>query len=278
MPIESHDSSLPPSPGCFCRRRHAAFSFTCNCWAPPTSLFLVCRALYRDAQFVFFSGNRFVVYDFHATFACSALPPIQCEPWNPETTNSDKYYPFERLTASYFLRDAVPADCLAHLRFLELVFPPYVPHGWPVEKHPAILDWRDTVIWLRGKVNAPALTIRVVFADFQLQVIGRRSLSRDQGRRILKGYIHILRALRYLVKDDGLAALYVQAAYPWRWTSNTPRLRQQFGGGYWLIEEEQRLKEFCERMPGCEAIVDSRTKPEPRESIWQRWYDIDYYR
>jgi hypothetical protein len=204
-----------------------------------------------------------------------ALPPIQYEPWNPETTSRDKYYPYDRLTASYFLRDAVPAGCLAHLRFLELVFPPYVPHGWPIDQHPAILDWRDTVKWLRGKVNAPALTIRVVFADFGYQGENRRNLSRDQGMEIVKGYKHVLHTLRHLVKDDGLAALYVQAAYPWRWALDT-RQRQQFGPD-WLDEMEENLKDYCERMPGCEAIVDARTKPEPRKSVWQRWYDLHRY-
>ncbi len=38
------------SPGCFCRRRHAASSPTCTCWSPPgPALFLICRTLYRDA-------------------------------------------------------------------------------------------------------------------------------------------------------------------------------------------------------------------------------------
>ena len=60
------DPSFAPSPGCFCRRRHAAFSFACNCWAPPTNLFLICRVLCRDAQLIFFSRNHFIVHDFHA--------------------------------------------------------------------------------------------------------------------------------------------------------------------------------------------------------------------
>lgn len=127
---------VPSSSYCFCRRRHAAFSFACNCWAPPTNLFLICRALYRDAQFVFFSCNRFIVHDFHARQPWD-LPAVQLEPGTPDTasTSSRKYYPFERLAVAEFLRDIVPTQCLANLRFLELVFPPYVPHGWPHSEH-----------------------------------------------------------------------------------------------------------------------------------------------
>jgi hypothetical protein len=51
----------PAFNSCFCRRRHAAYSSACHCWAPPTSLFLVCRALRDEAGEVFFSQNRFII-------------------------------------------------------------------------------------------------------------------------------------------------------------------------------------------------------------------------
>ncbi len=269
----------PPSPGCFCRRRHAAFSFTCNCWTPPTNLFLVCHALYRDAQLVFFSRNRFIVHDVQAWPFDS---PVQQDkpPRDPETASTEEYYPYERLAASHFLRDAVPADCLAHLRFLELVFPPYMPHDWPVDEHPAIVDWRDTVNWLRGKIDAPALTMRVVFADFLYNPAARRGgTTKDEGMQIVRGYMHITQALKPLVKHDGLASLFVQAAFPWSWARNAIR-QGQHPDDWWsqrLAEEEQRLNEHLERIPGCEAIVHSRNKPEPRMSAWQTWYDVDWY-
>lgn len=267
---------FPPPVGCFCRRRHAAFSFTCNCWAPPTSLFLVCRLLYRDAQLVFFSGNRFVVHDVWAT-PSRAPSPIQDEPSTSTITRNKECYPYKRLAASDFLRNVVPADCLAHLRLLEIVFPPYLPHGWPLDEHPAMVDWRATVVWMRGKIDAPALTIRIVFADFLGEVVGRRELSQDQGMWIVRGYQRIIYPFRVLVRDDGLAGLYVQAAYPWRWTRNTIRFMKLRGNGNWLAETEQWLKEDLERLPGCEAIVDSRNKPEPRVSVWQRWSDVPMY-
>ncbi len=111
----------PPTNGCFCRRRHAAFSLTCKCWAPPgPALFLVCRALCEDARFVFFSSNRFIVHDFK-TSPPWGLPLLdECPEEEPVPTCP---YPNARLAASQFLREVVPARSLAHLRFLELVFP-----------------------------------------------------------------------------------------------------------------------------------------------------------
>ncbi|KAK3934499.1 hypothetical protein QBC46DRAFT_462585 [Diplogelasinospora grovesii] len=271
------DPDSAPSPGCFCRRRHAAFSFTCNCWAPPTDLFLICRALFRDAQFVFFSGNRFIVHDFHAMLP-SDLPAVQLEPWIPSTASTGRYYPYERFAASEFLRDIVPTHCLADLRFLELVFPPYVPHGWPHNEHAAVLDWRATVDWIRGKINPPALTIRLVMADFVVAlgpIIGRDVLTENQGTEILKGCTRIIHPLKHLVRDDGLAGFYMQVAYPSRWTRNTFRHIQQYGE-QWVAEVEQNLKERGERyVRGQDASLDSRNKAEPRKSVWQRWYEME---
>ncbi|KAL2193995.1 hypothetical protein P885DRAFT_44119 [Corynascus similis CBS 632.67] len=200
---------------CFCRVRHSAFSFACNCWAAPTDLFLICRTLYRDAQFVFFSCNRFIVHD-HYGRCFSTLPEIQLEPATLETvstTDTAKYYPFDRLAASIFLRNVVPIHCLSHLRFLELVFPPYVPHGWPCEDHPAIQDWIATIDWLRGQIHAPALTLRVVMADFGSYVtmanypsfiVGRTSMTEAQIRGIWSGYRTIAKPLAPLAREDGL--------------------------------------------------------------------------
>jgi hypothetical protein len=71
-------------------------------------------------------------------------------------------YPFERFVASQFLREVVPAHCLAHLRFLEFVFPPYLYDHWPQPEDPAMQDWCLTVDWLRDKINARGLTVSFV--------------------------------------------------------------------------------------------------------------------
>lgn len=62
--------------GCFCRHFHAAFTPRCHCWSPPTSLFLVCRAVLEDARAVFFMRNRFVIYHSHDLVK---HPPLRLE-------------------------------------------------------------------------------------------------------------------------------------------------------------------------------------------------------
>ncbi|EAQ89009.1 predicted protein [Chaetomium globosum CBS 148.51] len=122
--------------GCFCRRYHSASSSACRCWLPPTPLFLVCRTLYQEALFVFFSSNEFFVHDLRSDPA-----------WYD--------YPNERLAASLFLREVTPACALVHLRFLELVFPAYFAPSWPRAGQPAMQDWFATIDWLQDKINAP---------------------------------------------------------------------------------------------------------------------------
>jgi hypothetical protein len=173
--------------------------------------------LYRDAQFVFFSGNRFIVHDSLALMPWD-LPDVQYEPLD-SAAGTTRYYPYERLLASEFLRDIIPAHCLADLRFLELVFPPYVPHGWPNRERATVSDWCDTVDWIRDNINAPALTLGLVMADFHGDDVPnlRGDLTKDQGYEIIKGYSSILHCLRPLARDGGLAGIYIQPAYPWKW-------------------------------------------------------------
>lgn len=88
---------------------------------------------------MFFSGNRFAIYDSYVRWPWD-LPSEQ-----PDAAADNPGYRYERLAASQFLRDVVPANCLADLRFLELVFPPYEPDSWPLDQHPAVVDWRAAV-------------------------------------------------------------------------------------------------------------------------------------
>ncbi|KAL2195579.1 hypothetical protein P885DRAFT_39589 [Corynascus similis CBS 632.67] len=280
----------PPHSGCcFCRVRHSAFSSACNCWAPPTDLFLICRTLYRDAQFVFFSYNRFIVHDHYGRYF-SCLPEIQLEPATLETistTDMAKFYPFNRLAASIFLRDVVPIHCLSHLRFLELVFPPYVPHGWPREDHPAIQDWIATIDWLRGQIHAPALTLRIVMADFDGPIVGRAPITEAQICGIWSGYGTIAKPLAPLVREDGLGRFFMQVAHPERWT---PEFRQHVeheivfeherqGEGFVAVME-RRLSRLAERWVKGEGECEGRGdegRNEPSKSTWQRWYNVDPY-
>jgi hypothetical protein len=248
----------------------------CCCWAPPTDLFLICRALYQDAQFVFFSVNRFIVHDFHAARPWD-LPAAQARDPNSESAASTtRYYPYDRLAASEFLRNIVPARCLTDLRFLELVFPPYMPDGWPQDGCAALLDWQATVDWIRGeaKINAPALTLRLVMADGIAPGNGRNTLTEDQGAEILDAYTRIVDPLRPLVRE-GLAGFYVQAAYPWRRTLHTIR-QIDWHGDQWLLDIEQVLKTHFECRTRGRGDAGSCNRVEPSRSIWQRWYELDW--
>ena len=268
--------SVPSSGCCFCRRRHAAFSFACNCWAPPTNLFLICRALYGNAQFVFFSRNRFIIHDFHATQPWD-LPAVQLEPTTPDTasTSTQNYYPFERLAISEFLRDIVPTHCLTYLRFLELVFPPYVPHGWPHREHPAILDWIATLNRIRGQINAPALTLRVVMADFWAgPIIGRMSMTRALAEEIIRGYSRITGPLRPLARDDaGLAGFYIQVAHPARWTVDVLR-RAELDDGFLALIHRNLNAQAERHVRGAGSSLGYANRAEPSKSSWQRWYEM----
>ncbi|KAL2145433.1 hypothetical protein VTI28DRAFT_7214 [Corynascus sepedonium] len=210
------------------------------------------------------------------------------------TTDMAKYYPFDRLAASIFLRNIVPIHCLSHLRFLELVFPPYVPHGWPCEDYPAIQDWIATIDWLRGQIHAPALTLRVVMADFGSHVamadypsfiVGRMSMTEAQIRGILSGYRTIAKPLGPLAKEDGLGRFFMQVAHPERWT---PEFRQRVeheiifqherqGEGFAAVME-RRLSRLAVSWVKGEDDGEGRGdegEDEPSESTWQRWYKYD---
>lgn len=279
------DLGLAPRTGCcFCRVRHSAFSLGCNCWAPPTNLFLICRALYRDAQFVFFSRNRFIVHDLHAR-----------EPWflpyepydddavtqdiavNPDAANTstESCYQFPRLAASEFFREIVPTHCLAYLRFLELVFPPYEPHGWPRKERPAGMDWGATVAWLRGQINAPALTLRVVMADFCTgEPIGRMTMTKALAQEISRGYKCITDPLKPLVREaGGLAGFYIQVAHPARWTEDFRR-RANHDDRFLDLMLLNYTEAVARDVWGPYRRV-MRDNTAPSESTWQRWRGVD---
>lgn len=251
--------------GCFCRLRHAAFSSTCRCWAPPTPLFLTCRTLCEDARFVFFSLNRFVVSDSLA----SHNPWHAFDVWDqikrPENGNyweSQEWrdaqppsaYPADRFAASQFLREVVPADCLGYLRFLEIVFPPYNHACWPKDGHPALLDWAETIRWIKGKINAPALTIRLVMAgslSWSPEHPDQRvELTEGQGGEVLAGYERIVKPLALLTGQDGIARFYADFAWPWKWTTwaDEKRWATEYEAWWkWMKSKEDELNESAER-------------------------------
>lgn len=156
-------------PGCFCSRRHAAFSSACRCWVPPADLFLVSRMFSRDAQFIFFSRNRFVIKDYvqsspMAEWALTRPPgsaPVSSRPGGRDFARS-----LDRFAISDFLRAAVPAQCLGDLRDLELVVPAEMPLGWPTcNQHYIALELALTVRMARPWIGTPAIALQITIDD-----------------------------------------------------------------------------------------------------------------
>ncbi|KUI59734.1 hypothetical protein VP1G_06962 [Cytospora mali] len=153
-------------------------TLVCKCWTSPQALFLVCKTLYKDAQAVFYSGNRFVVFDRHSD------PPWNREVERDSLVGANEGYPYPRLGASIFLRERVPKDCLPYLRFLELVFPAWDHDVWPTEGQGVLQDWKHTLEWARDKLN------------------------------VISGY---MRLLGPLVGLGDLRRFYAQLVSPWQW-------------------------------------------------------------
>lgn len=266
--------SLRPYPqrsiGCFCRRDHGAFSSTCRCWAPPTPLFLVCRLLREDTNLVFFSGNRFVVMD----------GPAMC-PFGPPYPG---VYESNRLAASRFLKDAVPAGCHRHLRFLELVFPPWAPGSWPQdENHPTLQDWSDTVDWVKNRINGPALTMRMTakfhrdegHAGYPLE------LTEAEAEETMEVYFRILRPLARLGGIDGLASFSADLTWPWRRLSSALHAdyEQEMRADKLWRSEERSLYKQAERLvlgDKYDRLCSTGTEITPlKRGAWESVYVRD---
>jgi len=246
------ETPLPePSIGCFCRRTHTAFSSRCRCWRPPTPLFLVCRALYPDANRVLYSKNRFIVID-DGDFPISPNPAGD--------------YPHKSFAASQFLRHVVPLHCLGHLRFLELVFTPINHLNRPSDDRPALQDWSETLDWVRDKLNLPALTLRLVVASNDPPTTESKEMTRAQGKEVLAVYNSILHPLRSLAAaSDGaaLARFYARLAWPLKWSQEVVWSRE-------LVDSKEReLKRRAEQhVMGDQYVRACVSAREPQDSVW----------
>ncbi|KAK4098075.1 hypothetical protein N658DRAFT_455828 [Parathielavia hyrcaniae] len=277
--------------GCFCRRRHASFSLGCKCWAPPgPSLFLICRTLCQDAQLTFFSGNRFIVHDYkdHPSWAVPSLCEVEEEPTEeyqeppepgPPPQQADDEYPSDRFAASQFLREVVPVHCLAHLRFLELVFPPYLAQTWPQGDHPVMQDWHATVDWLQDKINGPALTIRLVAAKVSCDSprVYKWIIPESDAHSIASAHMELARSLRPLARN-GLARFYVHLPYLWFYTVPTDIWnRNERHSQKW--QREREIKERVERyvMGDRYGELYANGREEPPRSYWETcYYGLQY--
>ncbi|KAK4143003.1 uncharacterized protein C8A04DRAFT_37875 [Dichotomopilus funicola] len=265
-------SSSPSYLGCFCRRRHAAFSLACKCWAPPSPLFLVCRILCEDAQFTFFSRNRFIIHDYKTsrTWALPCFPEYSDEEVEPPE-DSRYEYPGTRFAASQFFREVVPTHCLAHLRFLELVFPPYLAQTWPRgDDHPVLQDWQATIGWLLDKVNAPALTLRLagVEVHYGSPPEYHNRISKSDAIDIATAHMDLTRPLRAL-GDIGLARFF--AYFPCLWELVLAR-HQHYEWRPQLEAKQRQFKASFERVVLGDRYetqyANGREEPEP--SFWAK--------
>ncbi|KAK0664647.1 hypothetical protein QBC41DRAFT_376237 [Cercophora samala] len=251
--------------GCFCRLQHSAASDSCQCWAAPTDLFLICRTLYLDAQVVFFSQNLFVVHDYDSS-APSDVPDhkelLPCQ------------YPFDRFAASEFLRDVVPKGCLGMLRSLEVVFPPYNWEVWPGEDSPEQRDWLATVGWAKDKLNLPGLALRVVMADVSEWGApdDRVDMTAEQNRAILQAYDRIIAPLglwgrRNSSSDKVLARFCASLVEP---SKHTYSIEDPSWEEERSREVEDQLKEKAERLVMGDELWEERSGlPEPLRGLWK---------
>jgi hypothetical protein len=229
-------------------------------------LFLVCRLFREDANLIFFSSNRFTVID-----------GPNMRPFGPPYPGE---YESNRLAGSRFLREVVPAGCHGHLRFVELVFPPWQPGSWPQDdRHPTLQDWSDTIDWVKDKINAPALTMRMV-AKFHSDEGSPYDVTDDEAEEIMGTYFRILKPLARLGGSGGLAAFSADLSWPWR------RHDSAFHGSFQdqqrvsrtMREKERSLNRRAECLvlagPDADAVV-SHTRPEHRWGAWEYIYARD---
>ncbi|KAH6846955.1 hypothetical protein B0I37DRAFT_373964 [Chaetomium sp. MPI-CAGE-AT-0009] len=249
-----------PSIGCFCRRRHSAYSSRCKCWAPPTPLFLVCATLYREAQLVFYSRNRFIIVDSPYTNL-----------WVPWEYGD---YPFKSFAATQFLRHVIPQHCLGYLRFLELTFSQFTHLGRPRDDHPALRDWDEGVEWLKGKLNLRVLTLRMVMAgnpDPGRGYRGSYEMTPDQAKEIMATYNRILLPLQLLgtAPGGGLARFCAELPWPLKW-SGWARDRVEDGKFLeWLASKDAEIKRRAEKfVMGDRYESVSLSGVEPQMSAW----------
>ncbi|KAK4243231.1 hypothetical protein C7999DRAFT_44917 [Corynascus novoguineensis] len=234
--------------------------------APPgPTLFLICHALYRDAQLIFFSGNRFIVHDYK-DHPCWVVPSVrEDEDLEEEYTGLQEStptegpkglacridYPADRFAASQFLQGVVPVHCLAYLRFLEL---------------------NGTIDWLQDKINAPGLTIRLIVAEVSCDSprVYKKVIPRSDGDTIGKAHMKLALSLK-LLADNGLARCYVHLPYPWEFTVGSDIRWER------LLMVKRLKREIKERVERCvmgdryEELYANGRK-EPYLSFWHQAY------
>lgn len=241
------------SRGCFCKSYHSTSSnyHRCSCWSPPTSLFLVCKIIRQDALHIFFGRNRFVVAP---EISDSQLSVVRSPP--------------SRLPASIFLAETVPKDGLRHLRFLDIVIPPFgeeMPCFYCAEGSAEQLDWIQTLDRVKGQLNVPRLTIRLSFAlwmpDKKITHY-RRRMRNHQRLDILNCYQSILAPLKRLGK---MKRLFIHMANP----TATPANDRE----WYLPREEARAEKLIMGKDYNAVVAGKHLAPEGR---WLEGHELGH--
>ncbi|TKX19746.1 hypothetical protein C1H76_7944 [Elsinoe australis] len=186
--------------GSFCSVRHSAHASSpgCECWAPPTPIFLAGHGLRDDANEVFFKRNRIIISPHRVDLPVQAMP-------------------IDSLL-SQFLAYA-PDVALNHLRNLEVVFPPLrmtpALHAQMMNYH----GWNSAIRSLERKLHSRQLTLSVVVADLEpddYEMTSRRAIVPDQIHdQVVEVYHALFTPLSCL--KTGLRAFYANVAEPLRW-------------------------------------------------------------
>ena len=237
---ESHPS------GCFCRSFHAAHStvFNCTCWAPPTSIFLVNRAMRTEAMDVFYRRNKIIIAPPGAT-TCRAVQK-----------------PPERLPISTFLSSSIPQDGLKFLQSIEVVFPPFgssAPCAYCPAQSPQWLDWIRTIKFARKHLDLPKVVLRVYFASwiprspFETPQY-RVALNENNSLPIQQTYLNVIEPLKEL--GSGLKCFYVHLANPL--DIRRPAKR-------WLPDLEAEAEKY---VMGNEYDAIAVGKGDGKQSVW----------
>ncbi|TVY59259.1 hypothetical protein LCER1_G000480 [Lachnellula cervina] len=189
----------PQQVGCFCHRRHAAFSSKCACWIPPTPLFLVCQDLRQDAEAVFFSKNHFIIAPVNG-----CTHPVDASP--------------DRLEALIFFKDFLRPTAQLFLRSLEIVFPPFN-DDYLRSDDPAYQQWLQ-VIEHMCQLNLPGLSLSIVMADGPYDRSHEKQfrfpITKDQARTVFRMYLRTLSPLSKL-RDNGLQFFFAALTSPYSW-------------------------------------------------------------
>lgn len=231
--------------GRYCQ--HAAFSERCKCWLPSTALFLVDHAMRRIALEIFYSQNRFIVVPLHGRYQLAPSTP-------------------DRVEASLFLRDVVPAHAVHHLRSLEIVFPEFE-GDYLAADSPGYQDWLSTISCLAEYANLPKLTLKVRMLDV-FRIPYREGLDR-QRTIVLDMYRRVLAPLELLKGLKDIFIHFTSPVEPQEWRLNT-YLREL------KRREAKQLEQTFERMimgEGYDSGARGKDGEDTSDTVY--WDDDD---